>query len=131
MMLIKAKSFGDTTVLECTGALLAGDEASALKRSALAASTSSILILDLSCVEKIDGAGLGVLAFLQGWTRSAGIRLRIADPSPRVLKILDLTKLTAVLDICSGYEVEQDSESMRSRIAGCLQNAFMMAPAAH
>jgi anti-anti-sigma factor len=129
MMLIKAKSLGETTVLECAGRLVAGDEAAALKRSALALSAVAVLIVDLSRVDKIDGAGLGTLAFLQSWSRSAGIRLRIADPSPRVRKLLELTKLTAVLDICTGHEVQQDSSAIGGRVPTCVANAFLMLPA--
>jgi anti-anti-sigma factor len=131
MMFIKAKSFGETTVLECAGRLVAGDEAAALKRSALSAATAAVLILDLSRVDKVDGAGLGVLAFLQGWSRSAGIHLRIADPTPRVRRLLDLTKLTAVLEICSGYEVPQESEAASGRVSRCVQTGSAMLPAAN
>jgi anti-anti-sigma factor len=128
MMLIKAKSFADTTVLQCAGSLLAGDEIIALKRAALESCAESILILDLSRVDRIDGAGLGLLAFLQCWSRSAGIRLRIADPSPRVRRLLDLTRLTSVLEICNGDEAMYQTEDTPNRIAGCLENAFMALP---
>jgi anti-sigma B factor antagonist len=126
MMFIKAKRSGDTAILECVGRLVAGEEIATLKRSALCTAPSDVLVLDLSRVDKVDGAGLGLLAFLQGWSRSAGVRLKIADPSPRMLKLLELTKLTSVLEICTRYEVEQNLEDAPGPGVGCPEAAAMM-----
>jgi len=131
MMFIKARQFGDATVLECSGRLVAGDEIAALKRSALCSAARAILVLDLSQVDKADGAGLGLLAFLQGWSRSAGVRLKIADPSPRLRKLLDLTKLTSVLDICSRYEVEEELKHAPVPALKCGITAQIMLAAQH
>jgi len=111
MLFIKAKQFAKTTVLECAGSLVAGDEVATLKQAVLCTAARSVLVLDLGRIDKVDGAGLGVLAFLQGWSRSAGVRLKIADPSTRVRKLIDLTRLSSVLEIVPKSEIEEEPEN--------------------
>jgi anti-anti-sigma factor len=57
-------------------------------------------VLDLAHVQMLDGAGMGLLAFLAGWTRVMGTRLKIQNPSRRVQELLELTNLDSVLEIC-------------------------------
>jgi anti-anti-sigma regulatory factor len=53
--------------------------------------------LDLSCVARIDAAGLAALITLYCDACQAGYRFGIANPSPRVREILALVRLDALL----------------------------------
>jgi anti-sigma B factor antagonist len=59
----------------------------------------AVLILDLSKVESVDSAGLGMLLFLNGAARDVGASLRLAAPSPRLMEIFQITHCTAIFII--------------------------------
>ncbi len=58
-----------------------------------------MLVLDLSQVEAIDGAGLGALLALLNAAHDHDCLLKLAAPSPHVLGLLQLTNLHNVFDI--------------------------------
>jgi anti-anti-sigma factor len=49
------------------------------------------LVVDVSGVEFIDSAGLGLLLATDARLRAANVRFALADPSPSVRRMLDLT----------------------------------------
>jgi anti-anti-sigma factor len=59
-----------------------------------------LLVLDMSRVPSCDSAGLAVLIGAQRRARLLGIVLRLAAPSPQVVKLLRLTGLDRSLTIC-------------------------------
>jgi anti-anti-sigma factor len=104
MLSVTITSANDTVVLKCRGRIVAGDEVARLKSAALCHQETKRLVLDLEGIETMDGAGLGLLAFLAGWTRVVGIELKLMNPSRHVRELLELTNLDSVLDI-GGSEV--------------------------
>jgi anti-anti-sigma factor len=62
------------------------------------------LILDLSGVEFIDSAGLGVLMILYGNMKVRGGQLRLVAPAARVLDVLKLTHTDSILHIDGNLE---------------------------
>jgi anti-anti-sigma factor len=56
-------------------------------------SSAPSIILDLTAVDFIDGAGLQVLTWAAGRSREDGDRLRIDCGSPAVRQLIDLTGL--------------------------------------
>jgi anti-anti-sigma factor len=104
MLLVNISSSQDMVILKCRGRVVAGDEVAGLKSAALCHQEAKQLILDFSEVETLDGAGLGLLAFLAGWTRVVGIELKVMNPTRHVRELLELTNLDSVLDI-GGAEV--------------------------
>jgi anti-anti-sigma factor len=54
------------------------------------------LELDLSALEHIDAAGLGMLAVLHQCAQQFGHQLRLLNPTPHICQLLRLTKLDAV-----------------------------------
>lgn len=86
------------TVLRCYGRLVHGDGADALRQAAMAQDEDHI-VLDLSRVEVIDAAGLGVLVELANWARNRGGAIQLLNPSPRVREVLETTGLNSVLEI--------------------------------
>jgi anti-anti-sigma factor len=78
-------------------------------------------MLDLSSVSALDGAGLGLLAFLAGWTRVIGIKLKVLNPSGRVRQLLELTHLDSVLEFCdSEFSSELVAQSASTVTADAL-----------
>jgi anti-anti-sigma factor len=57
------------------------------------------LVVDCSAVEVVDAIGLGVLVGLHRRTHAEGRRLVLADPKPRVLRLLAVTRLHRVLHL--------------------------------
>jgi anti-anti-sigma factor len=65
---------------------------------ALPAVEQGNLELDLSELEHIDAAGLGMLAVLHECALQCGHTLRLLNPTPHVCQLLRLTKLDAVFN---------------------------------
>jgi anti-anti-sigma factor len=99
MLTIKIENNGEALILRCAGRIVAGAEVASLKAAVLCHQDSKVVVLDLASVQMLDGAGMGLLAFLAGWTRVVGTRLKIANPSRRVQELLELTNLDSVLEI--------------------------------
>jgi anti-sigma B factor antagonist len=57
------------------------------------------LVLDLSGIEFLDSAGLGVLMILYGNMKGHGGQLRIVAPGAKVLEVLKLTQTDSILPI--------------------------------
>jgi anti-anti-sigma factor len=104
MLAVNILTSQDTVILKCGGRLVAGDEVARLKSAALCHQEAKQLILDFEALDTLDGAGMGLLAFLAGWTRVVGIQLKIMNPTRHVRELLELTNLDSVLDI-GGSEV--------------------------
>ena len=75
------------TVLRCYGRLVHGDGAEAL-RQAVMSQDESLFAIDLSGVEAIDAAGLGVLVELEKWAIDRGATIHFLNPSPQVHEVL-------------------------------------------
>ncbi len=58
-----------------------------------------VLDLDLSTVTFLDSSGLGVLVALHKTLRSRGGQVRLHNPTPNVLQVLELTRLHRIFDI--------------------------------
>jgi anti-sigma B factor antagonist len=62
------------------------------------------LILDLSAIEFLDSAGLGVLMILYGNMKVRGGQLRIVAPGAKVLDVLKMTHTDSILSIDRNLE---------------------------
>ncbi len=105
MLQIQISVIGEMAIFRCDGRIVAGDEVTRLKSAILCHQESKTLALDLENVEMIDGSGLGLLAFLAGWTRVVGTELKVVNPSRRVRDLLRLTRLDSVLEICTAEQI--------------------------
>jgi anti-anti-sigma factor len=88
----------EAAVVRCSGRVVHGYEAESLQRTVLSLQKKHIVI-DLSQVEEIDAAGLGVLAVLQRWANDSNRTIRLLNPSQRLRQVLQLTGLDVVLDV--------------------------------
>ena len=57
------------------------------------------IVLDLSRVDYIDSAGLGMLVYIYGSLCSRGGALRLCGVAPRITALLELTKTNTLLDV--------------------------------
>ena len=121
MLRIDVNVFGETATLRCEGRIVAGDDVSRLKAAILCHQDSKTLVLDLENVGMIDGSGLGLLAFVAGWTRVMGTEVKLVNPSRRVRELLALTKLDSVLDICSAEQVQHIPANLP---ASCIEHGI-------
>lgn len=114
MLVVNIQNLENGVLLRCTGRIVAGEEVNILRSVALAHSDRQEIVLDLANVSTLDGAGMGMLAFLQGRTRGTGLRLCIQNPSPRVRQLLELTNLDSILEITPSREFQQICDTIRS-----------------
>jgi anti-sigma B factor antagonist len=98
---IKSEQTSDVAVLQCAGRMVRAEELHLLKDAVTSLTHPRVIVLDLSGVEMLDGAGLGMLVFLHSWTRDNGIQLTLVNPSNFAREMLELTRLTCVLHISS------------------------------
>ena len=66
---------------------------------AVASGPGPDVVLDVSEVAVVDSAGLGLLLTAHRTCRSSGRRLVLAHPSPRLLRLLAVTRLHRVLHL--------------------------------
>ena len=87
------------TVLKLNGRLMTGPESEGLEALVrkLLRENRKKLILDLTGVDYIDSAGLGVLTFCSATMQSGGGALRMAGAQPLPQKLFQMTKLDKIL----------------------------------
>src|SRR5580704_8383252 len=101
---IRTEKTGEVAVLQCTGRIVR-EALYLLKQAVTGLSQLRVLVLDLSEVDLIDAAGVGVLVFVHNWTSVKGIQLQLVNPSRQVRQMLELTGLTSVFHISSVGDV--------------------------
>jgi anti-anti-sigma factor len=121
MLLVNIHNLENGVLLRCTGRIVAGEEVNILRSVALAHSDRKEIVLDLANVSTLDGAGMGVLAFLEGWTRSIGLRLRIQNPSAHVRELLELTNLDSVIEVSPSREFREICDTIQGSGRGELR----------
>jgi anti-anti-sigma factor len=89
----------DVVVLQCRGRMIRGEATLTLREAVTSQRDARIVVLDLSDLQTIDGGGLGLLAFLYGWTSDNGIQLKLVNPSHLVREMLERTKLAELFDL--------------------------------
>lgn len=104
---------GDVTVVDAAGRITMGDSASALKESlrGLTADGAKKILLNLAGVSFMDTAGMGEMVGCYVSAYRAGTKIKICEVTRRIWDLLQMTRLTSVLDI---YESEPEAlESFR------------------
>jgi anti-anti-sigma factor len=88
IMLMHTDKIGDMVVVECEGSIGNADAAAILRDAVVAQEHVSVVVIDLSEVDSIEGAGLAVLGYLQRWAHRNQIRLKLFNPSRIVRNML-------------------------------------------
>ena len=108
MLTVTTQQLGDVVTLRCRGRIVRGQETAIL--CAAVAQQGLNLVLDLSGVDAIDAAGIGLLVSLQ----AAGIYLKLVNPTTQVREILRVTQLESVFEICESPSMDPITESMQA-----------------
>lgn len=107
----------DTVILHCKGRLQFCEEAAVFSKLAHAILDSGRnIVLDFSELEMIDSSGIGELVLVYMRASGSGREVRIAQPSHRVVEILDLTNVSSLFRICatSDMALEMAAEAASS-----------------
>jgi anti-sigma B factor antagonist len=98
---VTVQKLGDLAILHCQGRIVRGQETSIL--CAVVRQNGRNVLLDLRNVDGIDAGGLGLLVSL----RAAGFRLKLMEPTAHVRRILSLTKLDSIFEICESESADE------------------------
>ena len=103
---ISTRTRDGVLIVDCSGRLVFGEETAALrdlvKDSLL---ESKQILLNLSGVDYIDSGGLGTLVSLFTSARSLGGAIKLANLTPRVGDLLQVTKLVTVFEVYNSEEL--------------------------
>lgn len=107
---IKEREREGITVLELTGRITVGEEASKLRDhcGALGAAGKRNLVLEMSGVDFVDSTGLGALVICATSLRKNGGNIKLLNVNRRNIELLVMTKLATVFEI---FTDEQDATS--------------------
>jgi anti-sigma B factor antagonist len=90
----------DVAVVACKGRIVYCNEVAALSYTVSdLLPRARQLVLELSEVETLDGAGLGELLAMLARARASGCSMKLAAPSKGVRELLDLTGVASVFEI--------------------------------
>ena len=92
----------DITLVELTGRLALGRESQRLEGlvKEYIADGALLVIFDLTAVDYIDSAGIGMLALAGGQLKEAGGRFALVAGEGRVRSLVRLTQLDAIMPMC-------------------------------
>jgi hypothetical protein len=93
MSALNVEHFRDMAVIACERRILQPETAYRLRTAVMAEAESHIIVLDLSEVDAIESGGLGMLAYLQVWAFAHDIRLKLFNPSTRILERIERASL--------------------------------------
>jgi len=93
----------DITVVELSGNLSLGHESQRIESliEDLVMRGSRRIVLDMSGVDHIDSAGMGMVALAAGKLREVGGKLAVVAPAGRVLQLLNQTQMTTIVKVGS------------------------------
>ncbi|MBI3645058.1 MAG: STAS domain-containing protein [Acidobacteriales bacterium] len=91
----------DVAVVRCSGRLVRGTALDEFRRRLEQLEHVRVLVVDLSEVEQLDAGGLGVLLLVRRGARQHSVQMKLVNPSPFVLRVLEATHLTSVFEISS------------------------------
>lgn len=101
MFVVHVKTIGDMAVIRCEGRMIGSDAAFRLRDEVERQRKSNLVVLDLSELSFMGGEVVGMLVFLQVWTRILGIQFKLFDPPPGVRRSLQRLHSTIEIEIAS------------------------------
>ena len=117
MLKVNIDNIGDLAIVECEGRIVQSDAAFKLRDAVTSQSDARTVVLELTEVHSLEGGGLGMLIFLQRWTRDHDIRLKLFNPSKSVRERLALVNSFSNFDIATLDEMMALLGSADSRYA--------------
>jgi anti-anti-sigma factor len=99
MLNVSIQRYAEITVLHCVGQIVAGDENATLCAAVVSNASTPNVILDLTEVDRIDAAGLGLMVQLLTWTVSKGMELELMNVARRVKDLIEVVHLNHVFSM--------------------------------
>ena len=96
---LESRSVGDITVVACRGRIVEGDESAALKQRFADLPPYPYFVLDLSGVDFVDSAGLGLLVRLLMRMKAANGLMTLCAVPARIREVLRLTHLETIFEV--------------------------------
>lgn len=92
----------DITIVELTGKLALGRESQQIESliEELVKRGSRRVVMDMSGVDYIDSAGVGMVALAAGRLRESGGKLAVVASEGKVLHLLTMTQMNAIVAVC-------------------------------
>ena len=99
---------GDVTVVDAAGRITMGESAAALQQSlrGLTAQGTKKILLNLAGVSFMDSAGMGEMVGCYVSGSRMGTKIKICEATRRISDVLQMTRLTNVLDV---YDSEHEA----------------------
>ncbi len=115
-LVIQPQSVGDVVVLKISGRITLGRDCQQVewKVEDLVKEKKSKLVLDLSAVEHVDSAGVGIIMMCYGKTKKSGGDLRLACVTGNVEKILRTVSLDRIFQFYPTAEAAAESFAISS-----------------
>jgi anti-sigma B factor antagonist len=102
---IEKRRVGEVTVVSCSGRIMFGDEANALRDFLRQVLTETPrMVLNLSGVTYIDSGGLGTVVGVYSSARGAGADIKLTGLGQRLRDVLQITKLATVFEVFDSEE---------------------------
>jgi anti-anti-sigma factor len=92
-------------VVECEGEIVGKGAATILREAVVSREDSPIIVLDMTEVNAVEGAGLVMLLFLRQWAIAKNIRFKLFNPSRRTLERLQRAGLLSKFEVTTLQEV--------------------------
>ena len=91
----------DITVVELVGKLALGRESQRIETMVdeLLKSGRVLVVLEMSGVDYIDSAGVGLVALTSGRLKEGGGKMIVVAPEGRVLTLLKMTQITLIVTV--------------------------------
>ncbi len=91
----------DITVVELTGRLALGRESQRIETLVedLVRKGTQRVVVDMTGVDHIDSAGIGMVALAAGKLKEIGGKLAIVAPEGRVLQLLTMTQMNMIVKV--------------------------------
>lgn len=88
----------DHTIVRCQGAILVGEDFSALRWAVMNDASTKMVVLDMAGVKSIDAGGLGVLVGLREWAGKHSTQFKLMNVRPNVERVIKIVRLDRVFD---------------------------------
>ena len=105
MFKVNIERIGDVAVIHCEARVVQSTAAFRLRDAVTQQRDARVILLDLSDVPSLESGGLGMLVFLQRWTRERGIQLKVFDPPAFLQQRLASVHFATELEIAGMREV--------------------------
>ena len=105
-LILAVERYGETTVLHCTGRLVAGVTNQLQVEVSQLIPGSKLVVLDCKELTRIDSTGIGTLVRLYVHAKSAGCSFELFNMGKSVRQLLGVTHLLSVLESVGKHHIK-------------------------